>query len=105
MGKQVLTTSGESRFVCDTPDVRPVAASVTAVELMPMNPDRVHGQIFNDSTSVLYVRWGAGATSTVYTTKVAPQGFYELPRVNAYVGPVSGVWATANGSAKITEAS
>lgn len=104
MAQGYYTRAGEFTLACDTPDVRTVPASTTAVELMPMNPDRIHGQVFNDSTAVLFVRWGTGASTGVYTTKVAPQALYELPRVNPYVGPVSGVWATANGSAKVTEA-
>lgn len=94
----------QSVWVCDTPTVTPVPASVTAVTLMDPDDGRVHGQVFNDSTSVLYVRWGAGASSTVYTTKVAPQALYELPRFHPYVGLVTGAWASANGSAKVTVA-
>lgn len=71
-----------------------------------MDPDdsRSHGQVFNDSTSVLYVRWGAGASSTSFTTKVAPQALYELPRILPYVGLVTGAWVTAVGAARVTVA-
>lgn len=91
-------------WLCDTPTVTSVPSSVTAVTLMDPDDGRVHGQVFNDSTSVLHIRWGSGASTTAYTTKVAPQALYELPRINPYVGLVTGAWATANGSAKVTVA-
>ena len=58
--------------------------------------------IFNDSTSILYLKYGAGASSTSFTTKVLAGGFYTD---SAYVGAVNGCWASVNGSVKITELS
>lgn len=104
MGTGVYTKSGQFVVVCDTPNTWVVTASTTAQELAPANNDRVQGQIFNESTAVLYIRWGTTASSALYTAQIQPRGFYELPRVNPYVGPIWGVWAAANGRAMVTEA-
>jgi hypothetical protein len=92
--------------------VAPTASTVTAVTstttngttLQAANTSRVGLYIFNDSTAILYVKLGTGATPTDWTIRIAAGGFYELP-VPYYRGAVSGVWATANGFARVTEVS
>jgi hypothetical protein len=90
----------------------PTASTVTAVTstttngttLQAANTSRVGLYIFNDSTAILYVKLGTGATPTDWTIRLAAGGFYELP-TPYYRGAVSGVWATANGFARVTEVS
>jgi hypothetical protein len=100
----MITASGFQTVGCDTPTLTKVDASASSQVLIPANSDRVHGSVFNDSTAVLYLAWGPTASTTLYTVQVPPRGYYELPRVVPYVGAVSGLWATANGAARITEA-
>jgi hypothetical protein len=57
--------------------------------------------IFNDSTAVLYVKFGATASTTSYTTQIAAGGYYEFPQP-LYTGQVDGLWASANGFARVT---
>jgi hypothetical protein len=80
-----------------------VASSATNVTLKASNANRQHLTIFNDSTQVLYVKWGATASATSYTVQIAPGGYYEFPQP-AYTGIVDGIWAAANGNARVTEA-
>jgi hypothetical protein len=90
----------------------PTASTVTAITstvtngttLQATNTARAGLYIFNDSTAVLYVKLGTGATPTDWTIRIAAGGFYELP-VPYYRGAVSGVWASANGFARVTEIS
>lgn len=57
--------------------------------------------IFNDSTAVLYVKFGATASTTSYTVQIAAGGYYEFPQPT-YCGQVDGIWASANGAARLT---
>ena len=78
-----------------------VAASVASVALLAANAARIGATIFNDSNARLYVKFGATATTTSYTVRVAADGYYEAPF--GYTGSVDGIWSSANGSARVTE--
>jgi hypothetical protein len=51
---------------------------------------------------VLYVKFGATASTTSYTVQMAAGAYYEFPRPT-YSGAVEGIWASATGSARVTE--
>ncbi len=57
--------------------------------------------IFNDSTAVLYLKYGTTASTTSYTVQLAANGYYEFPQP-VFAGRVDGIWASANGSARVT---
>jgi hypothetical protein len=81
-----------------------VAASVTSGTLLAANTARMGATVWNDSTSVLYVRLGAGtASATAATVKLVADAYYELPY--GFTGAVVGVWVSAVGSARVTEVS
>ena len=65
--------------------------------------DRSRGvAIYNNSTSILYLRFGtADATATDFTIQLAAETYYEVPF--AYRGEIQGIWATANGAALVTD--
>lgn len=79
-----------------------VASSATNVTLKAANASRRGLAIFNDSEAVLYVKFGATASSSSFTVKIAAGGYYEMPQP-IYVGIVDGIWASANGNARVTE--
>ena len=92
-------------------DVRPatsvlttVASSASTVVLKAANTARLGLMIFNDSTAVLYLAFAATATTSAFTVKIGADGYYELPGP-VYTGAVSGIWASANGNARVTEVS
>ena len=66
-----------------------------------------HGRtIVNESTQRLYVKFGATASATSYTVALEgaaapPYAYFEFPQP-CYAGLVSGIWASANGSARVT---
>jgi hypothetical protein len=79
-----------------------VASSATNVTLFASNAAAKGLMIHNDSTAVLYVKFGATATSSSYTVKMAADSYYEFPEP-VYTGIVDGIWASANGAARCTE--
>jgi hypothetical protein len=91
----------------DTGTVSSVASSASSVTLLAANTLRKGATITNDSTQVLYVKLAASAASTSsYTVALAgaasaPFAYYECPY--AYSGEIRGIWASANGNARVTE--
>jgi hypothetical protein len=57
--------------------------------------------IWNDSTAILYVKFGTGASATSCTVKLVADAYYEFP-APCYSGVVEGLWASATGSARVT---
>lgn len=83
-------------------NVENVASSATSVPLFPASGSVLNGRtVYNDSTAVLYLKFGSGASTTSYTVQIASQGFFEFP-VPVYIGEVDGIWASANGNARVT---
>jgi hypothetical protein len=78
-----------------------VASSATNVTLFAAIGSVKGRAIWNDSTSVLYVKYGATASTTSYTVQLAAGAYYEFPQA-CYAGIVDGIWASANGSARVT---
>ena len=81
-----------------------VASSATSVTLLAANASRRGAMIVNDSTEVLYVKFGVTASSSSFTVKMSAGDYYELPQP-CYFGRLDGIWASANGSARMTELS
>ena len=99
-----ITVDGSLSFAAAsaaTAAVTSVAGSATAVTLLASNAARNLYEVFNDSTSALYVKHGSGASTTSFTVKL-PAGASYFPPVN-YTGIVTGIWDSAVGSARLTE--
>jgi hypothetical protein len=77
-----------------------VASSATSVSLFAPGPADGRA-VFNDSTAVLYLKFGATASASDYTVQVAAGGYFEFPQP-LYEGEVDGIWASANGNARLT---
>jgi hypothetical protein len=79
-----------------------VASSATSVTILAANANRLGASVFNDSTQVLYLLLGsATASATVYSVQLLPGAYYEVPA--NYTGQLTGIWAAANGNARVTE--
>lgn len=78
-----------------------VGSSATNVTLFAAAGDTNARAIYNDSTAVLYVKFGATASATSFTVQLAAGAYYEFPQP-VYAGQVDGIWASANGSARVT---
>lgn len=81
-----------------------VASSTSSVTILASNSSRKGASIYNDSTQTLYLdETGGTASSNSYTTQVPPQQLYELPGPTIYNGAITGIWASANGNARVKE--
>lgn len=89
-----------------TPTLANVAASASSVTLLAANAARLGAAIVNDSTSILYVKFGSTASATSFTVCLAGSvagvpAYYEVPF--GYVGIITGIWVSATGAARVTE--
>lgn len=78
-----------------------VASSATNVNLFAAAARALGRAVYNDSTAVLYLKFGSTASNASYTVQIAAGGYYEFPQP-VYSGPVDGIWASANGNARLT---
>jgi hypothetical protein len=81
--------------------VTSVAAAVADTSLFVLNANRMGAAVTNDSTALLYLKLGTGASPTSHTVQIPRGGYYEIPF--GYLGPVNGYWTAATGSARCTE--
>jgi hypothetical protein len=80
-----------------------VVSSASSVSLLAANGNANGRAVFNDSTAVLYLKYGVGAASaSSYTVQIGAAGYYEFPQP-LYGGAVTAIWASANGNARVTE--
>lgn len=83
-----------------------VAASASSATVLAANSARIGATVTNDSSSVVYLKFGATASTTSYTVVLAgaasaPFSYYEVPA--GYTGIIDGIWASATGNARVTE--
>lgn len=86
------------------------AASVTSedaddesITIKAANTRRRGLIVCNDADKALYIKYGATASVTSFTAKVAAGGYWEMPSP-VYTGVVDGIWASGpTGAARVTE--
>lgn len=83
-------------------DVDNLASSASSQTMRDANTDRKGLIIFNDSTAILYVKFGATASTTDFTFRLTPQGVYEM-RAPIYTGRIDIIHASENGTVRNTE--
>lgn len=76
-----------------------VASANADTVLLTSSSTRQGSTIFNDSTAVLYVKLGTGASATSFTAKLLAGQYYEVPY--GYTAQINGFWDAANGFARI----
>ena len=79
-----------------------VAASAITVSLLAANAARRQVIIVNDGSKTLYIAFAATASTTAFTARLGGGNEY-VSVLNSYTGAISGIWDSANGSARITE--
>lgn len=79
-----------------------VAANAANVTLLSSNAARDMASFYNDGNGNAFLKLGATASTSSFTVKITPGGFYELP-LPAYAGQIDCIWDVANGSMRITE--
>lgn len=79
-----------------------VSDTASSTTCLASNTARLSAMFFNDSTAIVYLKFGATASTTSYTVKVQPDGFYTVQ--GGYNGIVDCIWASdASGAARVTE--
>lgn len=91
-----------SRIATQAATAANVNSSATNVTVFAANAGAKYRTVYNDSTAVLYLKFGATASATSYTVQLAAGAYYEFPQP-LYGGQVDGIWAAANGAARTTE--
>jgi hypothetical protein len=82
-----------------TSNVSNVAGTTTSTSFLAFAANRSWFSIYNDSTAALYVALGAAASTSQFSVKLGPGGYYENSTFN---GNVFGMWDTATGNARVT---
>ena len=80
-----------------------IPGATSSTTLQASNSARKGWSVHNDSSAILYVKFGSTASSTSYTVKLIADAYYELPTTSVYTGIITGIWASATGSARVTE--
>ncbi len=90
-------------FTALTPTVTSIPSSVTSVTLLATNSNRRALWVTNDSTSVLRLSFSTPATQANSSVLFQPGQFLILDPLMIGTGAIYGIWATANGTAQVTE--
>lgn len=84
-----------------TGTITSVLGVVISGVILAANANRRGFTIYNDSTSICRVALAATASAAAFTVLLQPNSFYENNTL--YTGVISGIWASAVGSARVTE--
>lgn len=79
-----------------------VSGTASSTAILSESKGRKGWSVFNDSSAILYLKFGTTASATSYTVKLEPGDFYESPEYYAN-GRVDGIWSSATGTARVTE--
>lgn len=80
-----------------------VASAIADTAILAANSARKSAIIDNESTAVLHLLFSTGVSSlTSYSIRVPAGGNYTVP-LGGYTGVIKGIWAAANGFARVTE--
>ncbi len=82
-------------------DITAIPSSTTVVTIAPAKPGRLGCSIFNDSTATLTLAMKAGASASVKSLVMGAGDYFEVPE--GYRGIITGLWASVNGNAYVTE--
>lgn len=83
--------------------LKSVSASTASQVLLDARAGRMGAMVHNDSSAILYLTLGPGASSpSAFTVAIPANGYYEAPPPG-YEGAITGAWSAANGAARVTE--
>lgn len=102
------TVTSSTPVAAATATLANVAGSASSVTLIALNTARLGASVVNDSTAILYIKYGSAASATSYNYvlggSVGGVGVtWEMPTTPRYTGIITGVWASATGNARTNE--
>jgi len=86
-----------------TPTTTSVASSATSTPILAANANRRGVSIANDSTAVLRLSFATPATAADAFIVMQPGSFLLLDQQLIVANGIYGIWASANGTAQVTE--
>lgn len=89
--------------VARTPTTTSVTSSASSVTILASNANRRGVSIANDSTAVLRLSFATPATSANAFIVMQPGSFLLLDQQMIVTNIIYGIWASANGTAQVTE--
>jgi len=101
-----VVLASDQNQVVNAATVTSVAGSASSVTLLAANTGRISASISNDSTAILYAKFGATASTSSFTVRIPANVYYEVPvgrDGKVYNGRIDGIWSVALGNARITE--
>jgi hypothetical protein len=82
--------------------VTKVNSSASNGTLLAANSSRQGAKVVNTDANALLLKYGATASSTSFTVRIAGGAYWEMP--DRYTGQIDGMWeAAGSGAAMITE--
>lgn len=105
-GVEIKNDSGNpipTSVAARTPTTTSVASSASSVTILAANANRRGISIANDSTSILRLSYATPATSANAFIVMQPGSFLWLDQQLMIAGTIYGIWASANGTAQVTE--
>jgi hypothetical protein len=97
-GNPVTSSSAPS-----TGTLTSIASAATDTLILAANSSRKGAVVYNESTAVLYLLLATGTSSaTAYSIQIPANGNFTL-NPGEYTGIIKGIWASANGFARVTE--
>lgn len=80
-----------------------VALATSSFTVLAANTARKGATIYNDSSNDVYLAFASSATTSAYSVKIPPAGYYELPSGLIYRAVISAIALTATGNLRVTE--
>jgi len=88
---------------CSTATLSNVNDTASSTSLLASASTRLGVMVFNDSAYPLFLKYGATASATSFTVKIAAGAYWEMPQP-IYTGAIDGIWSVdGSGAARITE--
>ncbi len=82
-------------------NITAITSSIFNQVFLVTNLSRIGATIYNESTQILFLKLGAGASSISYTVQMGPRTYFEAPY--GYTGQIDGLWQSADGFARVGE--
>lgn len=99
-GTQITSISGVGG-ISATSSVYAVLSSLTTISVLNANAARIGATIYNAAGTPVFLKLGTAVTTSVYTTQMPTNSYYELPF--GWTGVVAGISASNAGIINVTE--
>lgn len=102
VGANGLKVDPLSSLKAPSATITSVSGSASTTSLLAANSSRNGVTFYSNSTVNLYLAFASTSSSSVFTVKLPPGGYFEVP-FPVYTGQISGIWDSATGAVLITE--